>query len=59
MDKLGKAIYIFKANPTTLTLSAVFFLISMFFVYRSFYGMRIETGLKSEALAEAPVKTAA
>ena len=27
--------------------------------YGSFYGMRIETGVKSEALAEAPVKTAA
>ena len=57
-DKLGKAIYIFKANPTTLTLSAVFFVISMFFVYRSFYGMRIETGVKGDAVVE-PVKTAA
>jgi K(+)-stimulated pyrophosphate-energized sodium pump len=31
------------ANFTT-TLSAIFFLISVFFVYRSFYGMRIESG---------------
>ncbi len=57
-DRLGKAIYIFKANPLTLSLSAVFFVISMFFVYRSFYGMRIETGVKSESV-ETPVKTAA
>ncbi len=57
-DKLGKAIFVFKANPTTLTLAAVFFAISMFFVYRSFYGMRIETGVKSEDAVE-PVKTAA
>jgi K(+)-stimulated pyrophosphate-energized sodium pump len=57
-DAMGKAIYIFKANPMTLGLSAVFFVISMFFVYRSFYGMRIEVGLKDEA-AVAPVKTAA
>jgi K(+)-stimulated pyrophosphate-energized sodium pump len=31
----------------TLALSAIFFVISAFFVYRSFYGMRIETGVKS------------
>ena len=58
-DKLGKAIYIFKANPTTLTLAAVFFAISMFFVYRSFYGMRIETGVKGGDAIVEPVKTAA
>ena len=57
-DRLGKAIYIFKANPTTLTLAAVFFVISMFFVHRSFYGMRIETGVKGESI-ETPIKTAA
>jgi len=28
-------------------LAAVFFLISAFFVYRSFYGMRIESGEKA------------
>ncbi|HEY1086831.1 MAG TPA: sodium/proton-translocating pyrophosphatase, partial [Archangium sp.] len=38
----------FKANPLTLGLSAVFLITSMVFVYRSFYGMRIESGVKSE-----------
>ena len=28
----------------SLTLSAVFFVVALFFVYRSFYGMRIESG---------------
>jgi K(+)-stimulated pyrophosphate-energized sodium pump len=28
----------------TMTLSAIFFVISVYFVYRSFYGMRIESG---------------
>jgi K(+)-stimulated pyrophosphate-energized sodium pump len=28
----------------SLTLSAIFFLLALFFVYRSFYGMRIESG---------------
>ena len=38
------------AGPSvSLVLSAVFFVISMFFVYRSFYGMRIRTGRRSEA----------
>jgi K(+)-stimulated pyrophosphate-energized sodium pump len=32
-----------KNSELTLILSAVFFLISVFFVYRSFYGMRIES----------------
>jgi K(+)-stimulated pyrophosphate-energized sodium pump len=34
------------AGQGTLThiLSAVFFAVSVFFVYRSFYGMRIESG---------------
>ena len=59
-DRLGKAIYIFKANPTTLTLAAVFFVISMFFVYRSFYGMRIEQGVKAgETVNAGAAKTAA
>jgi K(+)-stimulated pyrophosphate-energized sodium pump len=30
-----------------LTLSAIFFLVALFFVYRSFYGMRIESGTKA------------
>src|SRR5205814_3453310 len=38
------AVDLAKKNPElTLILSAVFFLISVFFVYRSFYGMRIES----------------
>jgi K(+)-stimulated pyrophosphate-energized sodium pump len=48
-DAMGKAIYAFKANATTTSLAAVFFVISMVFVYRSFYGMRIESGVKSES----------
>jgi K(+)-stimulated pyrophosphate-energized sodium pump len=35
-----------QGSGLTTTLSAVFFLISLFFVYRSFYGMRIESGGK-------------
>ena len=31
----------------TLSLSAIFFVVALFFVYRSFYGMRIESGTKS------------
>ena len=34
--------YIGTGAPVTLLLSTVFFIVSMFFVYRSFYGMRIE-----------------
>ncbi len=50
--------------PTTLTLglSAAFFVISAFFVYRSFYGMRIESSVKSEsqgATASTETKAAA
>jgi K(+)-stimulated pyrophosphate-energized sodium pump len=33
-----------QGNAVTTALAAVFFLISTFFVYRSFYGMRIESG---------------
>ena len=47
-----------RPTPRRSTLSAVFFVISMFFVYRSFYGMRIETGVKDQGAVE-PVKTAA
>jgi K(+)-stimulated pyrophosphate-energized sodium pump len=35
------------ATSTTLTLAAVFFVVSAFFVHRSFYGMRIDTKVKS------------
>ena len=38
----------FVETPLTLTLAAVFFVISAFFVYRSFYGMRIESGVKTD-----------
>jgi len=39
------AVSLAKQQGTTLNtvLGAIFFVISMFFVYRSFYGMRIET----------------
>ena len=33
----------FKANALTMALAAGFFVISAFFVYNSFYGMRIES----------------
>jgi len=35
-----------QGNALTTTLATIFFLVSMFFVYRSFYGMRIESGAK-------------
>jgi len=45
------AVELNKSGNTTLThvLSGVFFVLSMLFVYRSFYGMRIETPMRSEA----------
>ncbi len=46
-------------NTITLALSAIFFAISAFFVYRSFYGMRIETGVKSEDVPASTAKAAA
>ena len=36
-------VYLGTGATLTLALSAVFFVVSMFFVYRSFYGMRIES----------------
>jgi K(+)-stimulated pyrophosphate-energized sodium pump len=33
------------SRTTSLTLAAVFYVISAVFVYRSFYGMRIEKGV--------------
>jgi K(+)-stimulated pyrophosphate-energized sodium pump len=56
-DALGKAIFSFKANPTTIGLAAVFFVLSATFVYRSFYNMRIESVIKGDA--EPAVKAAA
>jgi K(+)-stimulated pyrophosphate-energized sodium pump len=51
------------ANPisrsTTAVLSAVFFAIALYFVHRSFYGMRIDTSVKSEALASGGEPSAA
>src|SRR6201995_3185400 len=43
---VGLAVDLAEAHGTTLTLalSAVFFLVALVFVYRSFYGMRIESG---------------
>ncbi|MFL5427064.1 MAG: sodium/proton-translocating pyrophosphatase, partial [Myxococcales bacterium] len=38
-------------NSTRWTLAAVFFGIALVFVYRSFYGMRIQTHVKAEAAA--------
>ena len=42
------------ARSTTAVLSAVFFAIMLFFVHRSFYGMRINAGAKEESLAAEP-----
>jgi K(+)-stimulated pyrophosphate-energized sodium pump len=36
----------------THVLAAVFFVLSLVFVYRSFYGMRIETPMRSETAKE-------
>ena len=42
-----------KSNPQMrIVVGVAFFLISAFFVYRSFYGMRIEDGSKKEAAPE-------
>jgi len=48
------AVELNKSGNTTLTrvLSVVFFALSLIFVYRSFYGMRIETPMRSEATKE-------
>jgi K(+)-stimulated pyrophosphate-energized sodium pump len=47
-----------RANPisgtTTAVISAVFFAIMLFFVHRSFYGMRIDSAIKSSAPAAEP-----
>ena len=40
-------------HSLVITLAAVFFLLSMFFAYRSFYGMRIKTSLTDEESIEA------
>jgi K(+)-stimulated pyrophosphate-energized sodium pump len=40
-------------NPVRYVLAAVFFLIAAFFIYRSFYGMRIVESATAEAVEEA------
>ena len=46
-------------NTITLALAAIFFAISAFFVYRSFYGMRIESGVKGDSVPANTAKAAA
>jgi K(+)-stimulated pyrophosphate-energized sodium pump len=46
-DATNQVIFHFQANGLTLGLAATFFVVSAFFVHRSFYGMRIESGAKS------------
>ncbi|MBM4783239.1 MAG: sodium-translocating pyrophosphatase [Archangiaceae bacterium] len=46
-------------NNITLALAAIFFAISAFFVYRSFYGMRIESGVKGDSVPASTAKAAA
>ncbi len=43
---------------TRLILAAIFFAISVVFVWRSFYGMRIQAGIRAEPQAEAAAKAA-
>jgi K(+)-stimulated pyrophosphate-energized sodium pump len=49
VDKLGHAITVFKANGITIGAAVVFFVLSAYFVYQSFYGMRIESSIKSSS----------
>jgi len=48
-NALGQAIFTFQQNGITLALAAAFFAISAFFVYRSFYGMRIQSVSSADA----------
>jgi len=48
----------FVATPLTLGLAALFFVVSMFFAYQSFYGMRIEGGIKGGEGDAKPVEGA-
>jgi K(+)-stimulated pyrophosphate-energized sodium pump len=45
-------------RTTSVVLAAVFFVLSMVFVYRSFYGMRITSGESEPSAAKAPTKAA-
>jgi K(+)-stimulated pyrophosphate-energized sodium pump len=38
-----------QGNRFTSILAGIFFVLSMVFVWRSFYAMRIETGIRSDA----------
>ncbi len=53
------AVRLTATNGATLThiLAAIFFAISYYFVYRSFYGMRIRTTGKSQAVDDAAAET--
>jgi len=51
-------VYIGTGATLTLALSAVFFVISMYFVYRSFYGMRITAAKDTEAATAAKPESA-
>ena len=47
-------------TSTRLVLAAVFFAVSVVFVWRSFYGMRIQSGIRAEVAAPSiTAKTAA
>jgi len=46
-------------RSTSLVLAAAFFAISLVFVWRSFYAMRIESGVKSPPVDSAAIKTGA
>jgi K(+)-stimulated pyrophosphate-energized sodium pump len=46
-------------TSTRLVLAAVFFAVSVVFVWRSFYGMRIQSGIKAEVSVPAVAKSAA
>jgi K(+)-stimulated pyrophosphate-energized sodium pump len=59
VDALGRDVFTFQANAVTLSLAALFFVLSAFFVWRSFYGMRIEVGVKAEVSTNTPEKAAA
>ena len=45
------------ARETTAVISALCFAVAIYFVWRSFYGMRIESGVKSDARPSAEAKT--
>ena len=47
------------SRQTSAILSAVFFLIAIVFVWRSFYGMRINAAIRSAAQQGAPAPGAA